>query len=343
MSPIHVPTLIMGAAYYGSYGVDLFFVISGWLIGGLYWRETLKFGDVQLCRFWLRRWLRTIPPYLVALALAWLAVQWQRDERFDLGYLFFAQNYYGRIPFFTVSWSLCVEEHFYLFLPLLLLVAVRLPRALIAAAFCCLMLTAPVCRLWQSFDGLDPEFGFEKTATHLRMEGLLLGFWIAYPPLFLPAHWDWAKRSAARVMVISGIVFVAVQFLSPVWQYCVGFTALALALTSLLVFCVGRYPSRLASSSFVRSVAVASYSTYLTHALMIHLSRKVAGNISGIVGDLAYFPIALGLITAAGAGFYFGVERTSILMRDHWAPRRATPVAVKSDQSEQRERGESTQ
>jgi peptidoglycan/LPS O-acetylase OafA/YrhL len=48
--------------------------LSGWLIGGLYWRERMEFGNVLIGRFWLRRWVRTIPPYLVALLFFYLAV-----------------------------------------------------------------------------------------------------------------------------------------------------------------------------------------------------------------------------------------------------------------------------
>src|SRR5881396_1604125 len=73
MSPVPQQGL-MRLAVFGQYGVDLFFVLSGWLIGRLYWKEHARFGDVGLLRFWSRRWLRTIPPYLVALAVSWLAV-----------------------------------------------------------------------------------------------------------------------------------------------------------------------------------------------------------------------------------------------------------------------------
>jgi peptidoglycan/LPS O-acetylase OafA/YrhL len=111
---------------YGQYGVDLFFVLSGWLIGGLYWREYLKFGDVHVGRFWMRRWFRTLPPYYVALLISWVAVYTQRGTPWDSGYLFFIQNFYYQIPYFSVSWSLAVEEHFYLFAPLLLLAWVKI-------------------------------------------------------------------------------------------------------------------------------------------------------------------------------------------------------------------------
>ena len=55
----------------GWVGVDLFFVLSGWLVGGLYWRELEPLRRRQLGRFWARRWLSTIPPYLVALVVVW--------------------------------------------------------------------------------------------------------------------------------------------------------------------------------------------------------------------------------------------------------------------------------
>src|SRR5476651_2724666 len=109
MSPITSPW-IRQATSYGQYGVDLFFVLSGWLIGGLYWRERQAFGNVSIAKFLIRRWMRTIPPYLIALLLSYLAIFIARHEEFDYGYLVFAQNYYQRMPFFLVSWSLCVEE-----------------------------------------------------------------------------------------------------------------------------------------------------------------------------------------------------------------------------------------
>ena len=58
----------------GQFGVDLFFVLSGWLIGGLFWRELRERRDVNVRSFILRRVLRTVPPYYVILPIAWAAV-----------------------------------------------------------------------------------------------------------------------------------------------------------------------------------------------------------------------------------------------------------------------------
>lgn len=103
MSPIPTPRWVTPVTAYGAYGVDLFFILSGWLIGGLYWRERASFGDVRIFQFWIRRWMRTIPPYLAALLMSWFAVKYVRNEPFDYGYLVFIQNYYEVIPFFLVD------------------------------------------------------------------------------------------------------------------------------------------------------------------------------------------------------------------------------------------------
>src|SRR5690349_1065400 len=89
------------------------------------WKWMQVTGDV---RFWVRRWLRTIPPYVAALAISWVAVRIARGQSFDFGYLIFVQKFYLQIPFFLVSWSLCVEEHFYLLLPLAMVIVGSLFR-----------------------------------------------------------------------------------------------------------------------------------------------------------------------------------------------------------------------
>lgn len=242
-----VPPVLMNIAWYGQYGVELFFVLSGWLIGGLYWNEKNRFGDVELRRFWLRRWLRTIPPYLVALVLSWLAVYIQRGRSFDLGYLVFLQNYYDQIPYFLISWSLCIEEHFYFFLPVLLLFNLRGEKRTFAL-FSLLVLVAPICRCRLSLDGIPTMFGYEQTATHLRMEGLLIGFWLAHENVRSSQRWHQMKKGAPWLLMAAASAFAAVQFAPPVWIYRLGPTFLALALAAVLVCLVDRKASMAGSS-----------------------------------------------------------------------------------------------
>jgi peptidoglycan/LPS O-acetylase OafA/YrhL len=320
MSPIEMPRLT-AVTEYGKYGVDLFFVLSGWLIGGLYWREKRRFGDVRLGLFLPRRWIRTIPPYLAGLALAWLAVWISRREPFDFGYLVFVQNYYPTIPFFLVSWSLCIEEHFYLFLPLGLWVWSRL-RISPHYLFALLLIVAPVSRWFQSLHGITNTFGYAQTATHLRMEGLILGFWMAYLPSMAKGHWLVVKRCSSFLFLPACLLLASVPFFSEMFMYRVGLTVLALALNIILVCLVDRPPLWIARTRTVRWIALTSYSVYLTHALMIHLARRSMSAVS-FLPSAAYFPMACAFIALGGWIFYMGIERTSLVLRDRWAPRRS--------------------
>ena len=119
----HFPALAV-LRHLGSVGVDLFFVLSGFLIGGILWRTgaQLRSGRV-LMGFWLRRWLRTLPNYYFFLVVAVLVLLATRPQSIDwlhrvLPTALFVQNFAQRVtPFFPESWTLAVEEWFYLLFP----------------------------------------------------------------------------------------------------------------------------------------------------------------------------------------------------------------------------------
>ena len=106
----------------GHFGVELFFVLSGFLIGGILVRQAgaARFG---VGRFWVRRWLRTLPNYYLFLAINILLARWIDGIWPSAGaYALFLQNFAWPQPiFFIESWSLAVEEIFYLIAPLLVL------------------------------------------------------------------------------------------------------------------------------------------------------------------------------------------------------------------------------
>ena len=322
MSPTPMPWLTPITAY-GAYGVDLFFVLSGWLIGGLYWRERASFGHVLIVRFWVRRWMRTIPPYLAALSISWLAVRHVRDEPFDFGYLIFIQNYYTELPFFLVSWSLCVEEHFYLFVPLLFLFwkSKQSRKIYLLAA---LALIAPIgCRLLE-YPRSGLAFGYALTATHLRMEGLLLGFFLSYVATNSPHDFRIIQRISPYVAATSLIIMILLDLTIPWIQYALWNTALSIFFGAVLVCAVSCKEIRV-SHRPITLIAITSYSTYLTHALAIHIARITSMQLSG-AQRLAYFPIMLTIVAASSLVFFNGVERTSIRIRDAFWPRRTTMV-----------------
>lgn len=107
-------------------GVGVFFVLSGFLIGGILIKqvENYKFNFKSLLYFWVKRWSRTLPNYFLFLVVL-LVIEYFTVKKFHidnyLKYFVFSQNLNGTpLDFFLHSWSLSVEEWFYLTVPLLL-------------------------------------------------------------------------------------------------------------------------------------------------------------------------------------------------------------------------------
>ncbi len=312
-------------ARHGHLGVDLFFVLSGWLIGGLYFREQKRFGNVSLCLFWLRRWLRTIPAYWVALICSWLSVYAVRREGFDWGYLFFIQNFYERIPYFLVSWSLCVEEHFYVVVPLLVYLAARV-RVSRHVLFAGLFLSGLFLRVQCAEAAPDASFGFYQTASILRFDGLVLGFWAG--ALSLDSNQlDRARRWARRCLPVLATAFLWTLLVARSTQTYVLLPAVSGLL--FLALLLAGHGLRGRETGAIYWAANTAYSVYLTHALVIHFARLGASKIGG--GALGYYAIAAGLIPLSGVVFFVLVERRALRLRDRWAPSRKGGTSARSD------------
>jgi len=191
------------------------------------------------------------------------------------------------------------------------------------------LLVAPVSRAYLSLNGVSPEFGFDQTATHLRMEGLLLGFWLSFLSVNKFEAWSIVVRLSSWVIAGSVLVLIVTQFTNAGWMYRVGYSAMALGLAGLLVFMIGRKAGIVARWPCVKAIALASYSVYLTHPLMIHLSNILMAKIPGI-SLFFYFPLVIMMIIIGGAVFYLSVERNAIILRDRWVPRRVLATKVNS-------------
>ncbi|WP_046245998.1 acyltransferase family protein [Hymenobacter terrenus] len=107
-------------------GVDFFFLISGFLITYLLLAEKDNTGSISLRRFYIRRSLRIFPLYYAIIALAWVLHHHSNPEVNFYSFLYFAGNFWMVDHSWTVAtlnplWSLCIEEQFYLLIPLLIL------------------------------------------------------------------------------------------------------------------------------------------------------------------------------------------------------------------------------
>jgi len=111
-------------------GVEMFFVLSGFLIGGILikiFEKSDSFGVNDIFNFWIRRWFRTLPNYYLVLALNIVIVYFgiikEDFNQFSWKFFLFLQNFTQPFTgFFWESWSLSVEEWFYLLFPVVLLI-----------------------------------------------------------------------------------------------------------------------------------------------------------------------------------------------------------------------------
>jgi peptidoglycan/LPS O-acetylase OafA/YrhL len=201
----------------GIFGVEQFFVLSGFLIGSILIREISSAGPgLAVVRgFWARRWYRTLPNYYFYLILNLVAAGvWHHHQARLWAYPFFLQNFAWDMPvFFNVSWSLAIEEWFYLLFPLSILVAFmafKLTRpALLASIFAFLALPL-IARLAM---GSHEWFVGVHMIVICRLDAIGLGLLLAYIKAFKPQAWTvlgsgWTALTAAFAALTMFILFM---------------------------------------------------------------------------------------------------------------------------------------
>ena len=184
-----VERAIVAVTKYGALGVELFFVLSGFLITGILY-DTHD-GPNYFRNFYMRRVLRIFPLYYGVLALVFFVaplISLLRGPTLDYlldrqawAWLYAVNIYIAKQGEWNFSylehfWSLCIEEHFYFFWPLAVFVLARRPRALMAVSLT-IALSAMLARLIGSLMGLS--WWTTYTLTPFRLDGLALGAFLA--------------------------------------------------------------------------------------------------------------------------------------------------------------------
>ena len=315
---LHMPSLgrvkVIGLYTTGGYlGVDLFMLISGWLLGGQLLRELAKTRTMQPFRFFVKRWMRTLPPYYAMLAIfcATGAVGFDKaDVGAVLKHMFFLQSYFPP-SLYGVSWSLCNEEHFYLLLPLLVLATRKIHhvRWLLLATIAIQVVVIVLRHRAFSGDADEPK------VTHLRMDGLLMGFLLSYVAQFHREVWD----RLGRVATFGGVVgLIAMLIVTPQvdsirfrWDYSTTVATWFLALVFLA--CVHE-KSSWSKVSFpgLRYAGELTYAVYLVHAVIPKAWLLRLSGESGMVG----LGIRLGLVIALSMALHHVVEVPFLRIRE---------------------------
>jgi peptidoglycan/LPS O-acetylase OafA/YrhL len=265
----------------GWLGVELFFVLSGFLVSGLLFSEYKKHGNISPTRFYMRRGWKIYPAFYFLIGFAYFYELFVRGykirDRNIFSELLFIQSY--QIPYWNHTWTLAVEEHFYLLLPIVLLALVwrnrgaadpfkALPYVVVATAV--LALGARVVNCW-----MNPKFSMwtHSVYTHLRIDALFVGVAIGYFYHFHGERFQHVLRPWRYALIAAGIALLATASLLPkiglFYTLTFGFIHYFVGSAALMVGALMCEIPRHSIILVLATLGTFSYSVYLWHMALM--------------------------------------------------------------------------
>ncbi len=322
----------------GWMGVDLFFVLSGFLIGGHLIRRRESFSWKSLGKYFGARALRIVPTYYcVLLLVAFGFFPYFRPLVQDTmpalaWHMFFLQDY---LPsnFVVAFWSLGVEEKFYIFAPLLVLGAARLSNIrarllLLAGLALTPMILRAVTLEFIDFDFTSYRAYFEtfRSPFHLTFEGLMIG--VICAEIYSHPVLKSKIVQLAKPMLVVGcaIIFshlVSVDLMAHIGRYDILVQPFALSVgfgLMVLAAALMNPTSGWAASRFGLIGARLSYSLYLVHMPLIPIAMMLAllTRSDGLVWFGMFFTIFVSLSMAASLILHFAIEKPFLLLKSRF-------------------------
>lgn len=337
----------------GWSGVDLFFVLSGFLVSGLIFSEYRRTGAVNVWRFVIRRGFKIWPPYLVYVAFVTCWLAWKHQHGVGEGVwtqiwpnYFHVQNYFGTPRIHT--WSLAVEEHFYLAVALGFYWVLNRGRAASLLRWFPQFVTVAVVGLAALRTAVYLREGPAQIniyATHLRFDGLLLGTLLAYLTHFRPETLNPVTRRPT-LSILAGLALAApTLILAPeanAWTAGIGLTGVYVGYALVLLGWLNlptqtRWGERLFATrpaAWLGAIGFFSYSIYLwhidfgqtpLHKVALYAAAKgwnPGATYVGVTGVYVVVAIVSGRIMA------WLLEKPSLTLRDRLFPSGIKAVAM---------------
>ncbi len=337
----------------GWTGVDLFFVLSGFLVGGLLFVEIQKNNRLRVGRFFVRRAFKIWPAYMVFLAyitLGHLIKYRQEGLSYSVKALWpnylHLQNYFGSIRIHT--WSLSVEEHFYLVLPVVLLLSIHYARSSrvglkMVPVISLLLIVLCMYLRWRVSSVEDFSYLSIQYPTHLRIDGLFFGVFLGYIYHYQPGVMAWISRVRYGLLAL-GILLISPFMLhemeKSIFLQTVGFTLLYVGYGCMLLWAVSgpeKPCRRHDDSSLIRWVGCLlafigyySYSIYLWHVDLggkpVHILLRMGGfaDTSPTLLWVSSMSLFIGLGCLGGIILSKVIEMPAIIVRDRLFPAHGT-------------------
>jgi peptidoglycan/LPS O-acetylase OafA/YrhL len=296
----------------GWNGIHLFFILSGYFIGNILLREVRRTGDLSLTTFWARRGLRTWPVYYVVL----LFQIWRTHPSWSTlwPYTVFLQNYTSR-PIYSVTWSIAVQEQFYLVLPLLILSITWFKTLRHQTSY--LLLSCIACGFagiwWQ---GNSTQIG--------ALAPLAAGVLLAELELNGHRSVQWIKNHP-NLAFLCGLGLCYLPFFATndktIWQW---FQVFGFFVISAAALGKGLFANRVLDSTLALWVAEVSYSTYLIQDRPLFRVHQLTEYL-GLTGAAAFwFTIGASIVATflCGAVVFYICEKPFMKLRNRLFPSR---------------------
>jgi peptidoglycan/LPS O-acetylase OafA/YrhL len=268
-------------------GVTLFFVLSGFLIGGILIRtiENKGFDFKELLNFWTRRWFRTLPNYfLMLLVLILIAMVTGKETGSLARYFFFLQNFSAPHPaFFPEAWSLTVEEWFYLLIPAGLFLSLRMNSKLksttIIIWIISIILLVTMYRGYRAITLDIPDFErwdqLQRKVVLTRLDSIMYGFLGAWMAFYRHASWLKFRKLLFTAGILLLLIPVMVEFFMGKSLLFLNYFSLpltSLATLFMLPMLSGIRTGKGKIYGFLTFVSMISYSMYLVNFSLVQLT-----------------------------------------------------------------------
>lgn len=317
-------------------GVSIFFILSGFLIGGILIKmiDKEKFTKRALLKFWINRWLRTLPPYYFALILLIIIALtvapnlgiMHLEGKQVFRYFVFLQNF--KIPhygFFAESWSLSVEEWFYIIVPLVIITLNRVlklkTKTTLLLTIILLIVAVNIIRTYRIYNGI----AIDGHQVVMRLDALMYGVLGAFIAYYHNIFWNKSKY----ICFVLGILLYIMQSIDILSYIDISpnsyanqtfLVFLRMSWISVTVLLILPYLSSIKEGSgyiykFLTYTSLISYSLYLLHYTFIKYAIiENIGNyiyISNIIKIILIWVLSYVLASV----MYLYIERPSMNIR----------------------------
>ena len=329
----------------GWVGVDLFFVLSGFLVSGLLFNEYKKSDRINAGRFLIRRGFKIYPSFYVFMGLSicigLLDPAFYHGTSQYIPDLLFIRNYVPGQWIYWHTWSLDVEEHFYLLLTLAFFIAIKFNRInfkTLAGTYVLLLFIGSICRFFVNLNNPAFDFQTQYTQTHIRLDALFFGVVLSYLNIFEKEKLISFVTRHKVVLTISALLLLIPNF---ILIRNTSHFILSTFFLSLNPICFGALlmVSLISNNIFIQSRPLSyigrnSYNIYLWHflvnLLLLELLPRYGFDIMTPKSWILYVCLMVFLSLFVGVLFTKVLEEPLLKLRDQLFPSkaRATTTAV---------------